>query len=1168
MSVVPTQFQHPMLDRIAKNFGSRSFRDYMQKNFRDTLLNEGGNYGRDGDVMSHLYQRRAKLTFAQREVLFQDCAYLNFAISKNVEEQYRKGLKVSKIYEKKCVECGAEYDTAVESCEIEIDGEVCGGETNSPNGADKIKLDKAMRKTVNRAKHHITDVGEEIAMYTQIHDYGVGICKFIYHQHHEDGVNELILDSKGRYIKNFQYFYRGDSSRIRPTLSLIYNPDSIKGTKYNIYLVCPVHRFSVDVITEHEIGVYHTCDVENCDMKLEIAEYVLMQTETSNEVVEAYLIDEVLTVKQHQPTQILGRSKIDAILYDCLFLIGNDRILSEYAMDKRLPKGYFIMNMTGNYENNKRIIDHEMEKFHLDPNYIPHFPVGKDGSVTFNKIDDAPLEIGWESKREESRKIVTATFGVNNMFANDPSSGSGLNNDGLQMAVTNRAIEKAHNTNDRKLWLPLSAAIIGKPVTEIGYKIVHELHEEADEMAELQREQLKTQNAISKQQLGSDIILDEKGEYVEVNPMPNQPLVPQQQGGMGGMPGMPGLPGIGGPESTSMDGLPQLGEGGGEPDPLNKILTQTLPIAQIEVPQGYKITESGIVEGEGFSETTQYFMENPGEMKDHPIDVYYDLSIGMYILMDGYHRLTAMKRLGRKNIEVIIKQESLAKAQKWEDKTYAEQKKYLEDHPNTERKITATPPGEEGEEDEEYTNINPEQLQSLLEVSDDMIEETIDDLEDIKSSIRLKSFDIEDANQKIAMRNDIKAINEVLYELEIKNNPHMDTFEALELTEPTGDMVLTFREMALDVNGQWKNREEDEVSFGYFTGSILEIDDFYMKDIHEFFRRAEVGYNYIDKDISFNDLNDKDIEEMKNDFIDYMMDIHSADAIYVKNEDKLIGDHVPEQPVYDISDTNTIINELLKETTGDIDDTSAFFEVVGKLTALYKNSEQDIAEVVNDKQHIDNMTPEERHVWASVAFNMGYYSNYNPVSIYTEPLKLEPGRVLYHGTKKRHLYSILNSGVLGSKEGYAKKYQSSLDDTIDFGSGEYVWTTTRQETANSYGDIVINLSNKVTEETEILLDNDIYGKDSKLNLEHSQQQFFSKGIDLDNMVSISLPDVDMEIDKYDLDVITEFIEDPTVSELEEYDGLDKDEILEDLINELGAKQIFFIEEFLNEKRGN
>jgi len=86
MSVVPTQFQHPMLDRIAKNFGSRSFRDYMQKNFRDTLLNEGGNYGRDGDVMSHLYQRRAKLTFAQREVLFQDCAYLNFAISKNVEE--------------------------------------------------------------------------------------------------------------------------------------------------------------------------------------------------------------------------------------------------------------------------------------------------------------------------------------------------------------------------------------------------------------------------------------------------------------------------------------------------------------------------------------------------------------------------------------------------------------------------------------------------------------------------------------------------------------------------------------------------------------------------------------------------------------------------------------------------------------------------------------------------------------------------------------------------------------------------------------------------------------------------------------------------------------------------------------------------------------------------
>ena len=503
------------------------------KNIRSSLLNEGG-YRDSVNVFTSMYYNSNRLTAYLRELLYRDTPILNLAITKQVMEQFRAGMTISSRFVKQCTECGEEYQTNVTHCTTDMGGSICGGRLRAPNYAHKKQLRKFMNNVVNAFNQTIRMVNKQISLDVEKHDYGVGICMFNYQVDPE--TKRLVYDTQRKdYVKKFYGYYRGDPSRVRPTLTLLPvqvndmggNATGSDNASYNLFFVCPVHRRNITRVSNTELVKHVVC--EECGIEKEYAEYVLLQHESSQTPIEGYLRGEVIAVKKYDPARVLGMSKIDTLLYPILFINGNEKIMAEYAMDRRIPRGFMVIQYrggAGSYDKYSHMINEEMDKFRNDPSYIPMFPLELNAEVKFVRMDDSPFEVAWDKLREEFRRVISSMYGISNIFTNDTSVGGGLNNEGLQLAATNRSIEDSHQVLLESLLKPLSAAICGVPIHELEYYYEMNPHEEMDKMAELQRTNQKLLNMQLAQMIGAEVVLDSNGEFVLSNPLPDQPLVP------------------------------------------------------------------------------------------------------------------------------------------------------------------------------------------------------------------------------------------------------------------------------------------------------------------------------------------------------------------------------------------------------------------------------------------------------------------------------------------------------------------------------------------------------------------------------------------------------------------------------------------------------------------
>ena len=60
-------------------------------------------------------------------------------------------------------------------------------------------------------------------------------------------------------------------------------------------------------------------------------------------------------------------------------------------------------------------------------------------------------ELQFTEQRDEFRRVIGSVYGVSPIFQNDASTGGGLNNEGLQITVTNNAVEKGQKNYNNKL---------------------------------------------------------------------------------------------------------------------------------------------------------------------------------------------------------------------------------------------------------------------------------------------------------------------------------------------------------------------------------------------------------------------------------------------------------------------------------------------------------------------------------------------------------------------------------------------------------------------------------------------------------------------------------------------------------------------------------------------
>ena len=234
---------------------------------------------------------------------------------------------------------------------------------------------------------------------------------------------------------------------------------------------------------------------------------------------------------------------------------------------RRMPRGVLAIT-TDNIQSTAAFWKGAEEKMERDPHYIPKVGIesatGR-GRVEFVRFMDTLDEMQYGAVRDELRMRIAAFYGVSNIFMMDSGKGGGLNNEGLQILVTNRAVEFGQKLYSRDIFPRLFSEM---GITD--WEMTLYPNEEEDEVTRLRRDEQEVNIAQRMAQLGFQPELTEDAgrdiKFVYKKPDPQEVAAQQQaamqQGGGGGPP----PPDAGGGPPPGM-APPPPGAGGGMPPP-------------------------------------------------------------------------------------------------------------------------------------------------------------------------------------------------------------------------------------------------------------------------------------------------------------------------------------------------------------------------------------------------------------------------------------------------------------------------------------------------------------------------------------------------------------------------------------------------------------------------
>ena len=222
-----------------------------------------------------------------------------------------------------------------------------------------------------------------------------------------------------------------------------------------------------------------------------------------------YIPGEVLHLSAHNPTMTYGISPIMSIWMKMVTLIEQDRFLLLNYQKGRPPRGILSISTT-NFASTKTSWETMKEESRKDPHAInPILLEGKEGK---GKVEWIPLmqplaDMQFTESRNEMRRSIGAMYGVMPLFSGDLSEGGGLNNEGLQINVTNQAVEERQLIYNEKAF-----PWILEQFNITDYEIELEEPEEKDEVIEGKLFGIKIDNAVKMSQMGFDISYDKEGE--------------------------------------------------------------------------------------------------------------------------------------------------------------------------------------------------------------------------------------------------------------------------------------------------------------------------------------------------------------------------------------------------------------------------------------------------------------------------------------------------------------------------------------------------------------------------------------------------------------------------------------------------------------------------------
>ena len=402
------------------------------------------------------------------------------------QEVFRRGYVWEKAYEARCNNCGKEHQRPVSECSR------CGSQDLSPpDPKQKEYAEKFIEGYVNKSEQLFIDVFQELEDDLNIMDDAYIVL-----------VKEYFIDGNGKIrMHRVKELYRGD-----PVTMFIYSDElGRRGTKG---FTCVNHRNVVHT-DPHEL-----CEV--CGSNLFPIHYV----NRVNGQDQYFLKGEVLHFSKYSPSRLYGMSPVITLFNAIMTLIAMENYVNQSYTKSRMPRGLLAVQ-TRNMDSMRSFWRSVKEKMETDPHFIPVMGIeaesGK-GAVEWIKFMDSLKEMDYVSVKDDLRDRISAFYGVSKVFMADNTTSGGLNNEGMQILVTNRAVQKAQTVYNNYVF-PFLVKQFG--ITDWNLKLPPS--EEEDEIAVLRKREIEVNIAASTKNLGFEVDMDEDGNFTFTKPQPEEP---------------------------------------------------------------------------------------------------------------------------------------------------------------------------------------------------------------------------------------------------------------------------------------------------------------------------------------------------------------------------------------------------------------------------------------------------------------------------------------------------------------------------------------------------------------------------------------------------------------------------------------------------------------------
>tara|TARA_R110001592_G_scaffold45482_2_gene145341 strand:- start:3504 stop:4361 length:858 start_codon:yes stop_codon:yes gene_type:complete len=200
-------------------------------------------------------------------------------------------------------------------------------------------------------------------------------------------------------------------------------------------------------------------------------------------------------------------------------LIAMENYVNASYTKSRMPRGMLAVQ-TRNMDSMMAFWRGVKERMEQDPHYIPVMGIeaeGGKGSIEWIKFMDSLKEMEYTAVKDDLRDRVSAFYGVSKIFMADSTASGGLNNEGMQILVTNRAVQMAQNVYNEYVF-PFLTTQFG--ITDWDLKLPPS--EEEDEIAALRKREIEVNIAASTKNLGFEIEMDEDGNFTFTKPEPKE----------------------------------------------------------------------------------------------------------------------------------------------------------------------------------------------------------------------------------------------------------------------------------------------------------------------------------------------------------------------------------------------------------------------------------------------------------------------------------------------------------------------------------------------------------------------------------------------------------------------------------------------------------------------